>query len=78
MSYRVASSHVESLHDGRMVEPGASVSDADAKKNPRLVERGVLEKEPGKRKPPAQTTTAASQAAESEPVVEQEQKEESK
>jgi len=76
MSYRVASSHVESLHDGRMVEPGASITDADAKKNPRLVERGVLEKEPGKRKPPAQTTTAASQAAES-PAIEQEQKEES-
>ena len=64
MSYRVNSSHVEALHDGRMVEPGASISDADAKKNPRLLERGVLEKEEtgGKRKPPAQTTATPSAA----------------
>jgi hypothetical protein len=59
MSYRVTSSHVEALHDGRTVGPGDSISDADAKKNPRLIERGVLVKEPDKRKQRAQTTEAA-------------------
>ena len=51
MSYRATNAgHVESLHDGRMIVVGDTVSDADAKKNPRLVERGVLEKEPDQRK----------------------------
>ncbi len=75
MSYRVRSSHVETLHDGRMVEPGASISDAEAKKNPRLVERGVLEKEPGRQR--AQNTTAAPSEPADAPAPEQE-KEESK
>lgn len=56
MSYRATNAgHVESLHDGRMIVAGDTVSDTDAKKNPRLVERGVLEKEPDQRKQRAQT-----------------------
>jgi hypothetical protein len=38
-----------------MIVAGDTISDADAKKNPRLVERGVLEKEPDQRKQRAQT-----------------------
>lgn len=42
MSHRVVSDHVESLCGGQMVGPGDQVTDAEAKRNPRLVERGVL------------------------------------
>jgi len=61
MSYLIVGDHVESLHDGRWVGPGDSISDADAKKNSRLIERGVLVKEPDKRKQRAQTTDPAEQ-----------------
>lgn len=51
MSYRVKpAAHVETLRDGRMVGPGDVVSDADAKRNPQLVERGVLLREHDKHK----------------------------
>jgi hypothetical protein len=76
MSYRVISDHVESLHDGRFVADGDSVSDADAKKNPRLVSRGVLQKEPDKRKPRAET--AAGRTSAPEPPNPEENEEESK
>jgi hypothetical protein len=58
-----------------MVGPGDSVSDADAKKNPRLIGRGVLIKEPDARKPKADKTDDAPAAPEPAP---QEKKEESK
>lgn len=74
MSYLVTSSHVEPLHDGRMVGPGDSISDADAKKNPRLVERGVLVKEADKRKPKAEKSEPGDAAPE---PAEQEKTEES-
>jgi hypothetical protein len=45
MTYVLLSDHPEPLHDGRMVENGAQLSDSDAEKNPRLIERGVLVKE---------------------------------
>lgn len=45
MTYAVLSDHLEALHDGRMVESGARLSDSDAQKNPHLIERGVLVKE---------------------------------
>ena len=76
MSYLIVSDHVECLHDGRWVGPGASISDADAKKNPRLIERGVLVKEPDKRKQRAQTTKAGQAAP--EPPKQEEKEEESK
>jgi len=76
MSYRVTSGHVETLHDGGMVGPGDTLSDADAKKNPRLLERGVLVKEADKRKPKAEKSEHGSDAA-PEPA-EQEKTEESK
>lgn len=75
MSYLVTSDHVEPLHDGRMVGPGDVVSDADAKKNSKLIERGVLEKEPDRRKQRAQTE--ADGTVEPEPAQKGE-KEESK
>lgn len=78
MSYRIVSSHVESLHDGRTVGPGDAISDADAKKNPRLTERGVAVKEPDKRKQRAQTTEASHEAAPEPPEQEEKNKEESK
>ncbi|HUB99099.1 MAG TPA: hypothetical protein VMS11_04680 [Solirubrobacterales bacterium] len=56
MSYRVVSNHAESLSDGRIVAPGDHVSDADAKKNARLIERGVLVKEADRHKPAARKT----------------------
>jgi hypothetical protein len=73
MSYRVTSSHAEPLRDGRMVGPGDSISDADAKKNPQLVERGVLVKKPEKQKPKSEHGTEAAHKPAS-----QEKKEESK
>jgi hypothetical protein len=71
MSYRVTSNHVESLHDGRMVEPGATISDADAKKNPRLVKRRALSRQPDQRKK-AQNKRGAAAAT---PASEQENEE---
>jgi hypothetical protein len=73
VSYIVQSDHLEALHDGRLVESGTCVSDADAKKNSALVERGVLVKEPERHKPPkkeaghkpAHDTAAAPQKEES-------------
>jgi hypothetical protein len=67
---------VEPLHDGRLVGPGDSISDADAKKSPKLIERGVLVKEADKRKPKAEKPEHGSDAAH-EPA-EQEKTEESK
>ena len=77
MSYRVICAHVESLHDGRTVIAGETISDADAQKNPRLIERGVLVKEPDRRKQRAQKTDSGS-TPEPKPASEQETKEESK
>lgn len=51
MSYILQSDHPEALQDGRMVEPGARIADADAKKNPNLLKRGLLEKEPERQRP---------------------------
>lgn len=51
MTYAVFSDHLEALHDGRLVENGAQLSDSDAQKNPRLIERGVLVKETERPKP---------------------------
>lgn len=77
MSYLIVGDHAESLRDGRFVGPGESISDADAKKNPRLLERGVAVKEPDKRKQRAQTTEAGGNA-EPEPPKQEEKEEESK
>lgn len=52
MTYAVLSDHLEALHDGRLVENGTRVSDADAQKNPDLIERGVLVKEETERPKP--------------------------
>jgi hypothetical protein len=76
VSYVLTSDHVEPLHDGRMVGPGDVVSEADAKKNPRLIERGVLIKEPEKSKPRAEKAEHGHKA-EHKPA-EQENTEESK
>lgn len=74
MTYAVLSDHPEALHDGRMVESGAHLSDSDAEKNPRLIERGVLVKEAERPKPrhkkepehtPGPKTAAAPQEEES-------------
>lgn len=65
MSYIVLSDHLEALHDGRLVEPGTSLSEADAKKNPRLIERGVLEKEPERRKSPKKEAASSEVGQES-------------
>jgi hypothetical protein len=51
VSYTLQCDHLEALHDGRVVEPGSRISDADAKKNPNLLERELLEKEPERQKP---------------------------
>lgn len=52
MSYIVSSDHLEALQDGRLVEPGTTLTEVEAKKNPNLIERGALEKEPERRKSP--------------------------
>lgn len=49
MTYLVNSEHVESLRGGRLVGPGDEVSDADAKRNQHLIDRGVLTKRPGRK-----------------------------
>jgi hypothetical protein len=49
MTYAVISDRLEALHDGRMVANGSRISDSDAQKNPRLIERGVLVKETPKK-----------------------------
>jgi hypothetical protein len=51
MTYAVLTDHPEALHDGRMVESGAQLSDSDAEKNPHLIERRVLVKEAERPKP---------------------------
>lgn len=76
MSYRVNSSHLESLQDGRFVEPGEMVLDADAKRNPRLVERGILVKEPDPRKRERAEKNGAGSAPAPKPASGQEKKEE--
>jgi hypothetical protein len=76
VSYTVTSTHVESLHDGRTVEPGDSLSDADAKRNQTLIDRGVLVKDAERRKPSAKTEP--SQKAEQEAAAAPQEKEESK
>lgn len=76
MSYTVISTHVESLHDGRTVEPGESLSDADAKHNQNLIDRGVLTKDAERRKPSSKTEP--SQKAEQEAAASPQEKEESK
>lgn len=53
MTYAVLSDHPEALQDGRLVETGVRVSDADAQKNPHLIERGVLVKEETERRKPS-------------------------
>lgn len=45
MSFSVRSGHLVALHNGRMVGTGDRVDDSTAKKNPRLVQRGVLVKD---------------------------------
>ncbi|HVQ60380.1 MAG TPA: hypothetical protein VMS60_15880 [Solirubrobacterales bacterium] len=50
MTYLVTSDHVESLRGGRMVGPGEVVSDAVAKENQRLIDRGRLVKQASTRK----------------------------
>lgn len=70
MSYRVVTNHPESLQDGRTVAAGDRVSDADAKKNPRLIERGVLVKEEAERRSPAAKNADGQTPAES-PAPEQ-------
>lgn len=52
MTYAVFSDHPEALHDGRVVETGAHLSDSDAQKNPRLIDRGVLVKQETERRKP--------------------------
>ena len=76
MSYLIVGDHVESLHDGRTVGLGDAISDADAKKNPKLIKRGVLVKEADKRKPKAEKTEPGSEAAH-EPAEQEKTKEES-
>jgi hypothetical protein len=49
MTHVVESGHVETLTGGRMVAPGEEISDAEARKNQKLIDRGVLSKRPEKR-----------------------------
>lgn len=60
MSYVISSDHLEALQDGRVVESGTRLSDAEAKKNPKLLERGVLVKEPERHKPSAKKSAKES------------------
>jgi hypothetical protein len=52
VSYRVASGHVESLHDGRMVGPGEDVTGVNPRHphDKRLIDAGVLVKRPTKKR----------------------------
>jgi hypothetical protein len=67
MTYIVFSDHVECLRGGRMVAPGTEISDAVAKKNEPMINRGVLVKQEspkrarntGKSAGEGETTTAA-------------------
>jgi hypothetical protein len=76
VSYILQSDHPEALQDGRVVEPGSRISDADAKKNPNLIERGLLEKEPERHKP--QKTKSAADEAGQESAAAPQEKEDSK
>jgi len=49
MTHVVESGHVETLTGGRMVAPGEEISDAEAKRNQKLIDRGVLSKRPEKK-----------------------------
>ena len=71
MSYRVHSSHVEALHGGRTVAPGERVSDAVAKQNPRLIERGVLVKEEAERRKSTPRKAESGQQPAESPAPEQ-------
>lgn len=53
MTYVVLNDHPEALQDGRLVENGDRLSDSDAQKNPRLIERGVLVKDETERRKPS-------------------------
>jgi hypothetical protein len=75
MTYVVTSGHVVSLKSGRMVAPRDEVSNAEARENPRLIERGVLtERDKRKAKPaskqPASEPESKSAAPSSEPEKE--------
>lgn len=74
MGYRIVGDHAEALRDGRMVGPGDRISDADAKKNPRLIEREILVKEADRQKPQAKESRDPAP----EPAAEQENKEDQK
>ena len=75
MTYAVLSDHPEALQDGRLVESGARLSDSDAQKNPRLIERGVLVKqETERRKPPKKAPEPKSGPETAAPPQEEESK----
>lgn len=48
MTYVVRSDHMETLVSGRTVARGEEIPTAEARKNPRLIERGVLVGRPSK------------------------------
>lgn len=75
MSYVISSDHLEALQDGRVVESGTRLSEAEAKKNPKLIERGVLVKETERRKPSAKESV---KSADAESAAAPQEKEESK
>lgn len=59
MTYVVAGGHVESLKSGRLVSAGNEISNAEARENPRLIERGVLIERPAKKPKSKASTTPA-------------------
>jgi hypothetical protein len=58
MSYVVTSTHPECLESGRMVAPGAEISNTEARKNQRLIDRGALTERPTKKAKPASKSPA--------------------
>lgn len=58
MTYVVAGGHVESLKSGRLVSAGTEISNAEARQNQRLIDRGVLIERPTKKSKPNASTPA--------------------
>lgn len=74
MTHIVTSSHFETLKSGRMVFPGAEVSDEEAAANPRLVDRGALTPRganEAERKAAEEAAAAEAKEAEEKAVAEQ-------
>ena len=58
MTYVVTGGHVETLKSGRSVAPRDEISNAEARRNPRLIDRGVLtERAEAPKKPASKSST---------------------